>query len=238
MKEPQRLRDGAGPARELLLGAPLRVPVAARRRALAFTAAAVNATAAGTALAASGMSLGKSIALCVSLGVAGGSLASLGVSSLLTHEDGARASSSAIVAVAPLVEPKRKAPPASLAVEAPVDAPPPAVEAEPALPDSPLPAPARASRPAAARATLFDEQRVIEGARASLARGDASGALQQLDHYQRRFPDGQFHPEALALRVEALRSRGDVERAQKLADDFARRYPQHPLSSRVGTGSR
>jgi outer membrane protein assembly factor BamD (BamD/ComL family) len=80
---------------------------------------------------------------------------------------------------------------------------------------------------------LFDEQRVIEGARAAIARGDARAGLKLLDGYERGFPQGQFYPEALALRVEALSNRGDFERAKALADEFARRYSQHPLLPRV-----
>ena len=43
----------------------------------------------------------------------------------------------------------------------------------------------------------------------------------------------QFWPEALALRIEALRSSGQLGKARALAADFAEKYPHHPLLGRV-----
>ena len=95
-----------------------------------------------------------------------------------------------------------------------------------------------ASPPSAALApapvgNLFDEQRNIEAARGAVARGDAAGALSTLDAYQRSYPQGQFGPEALALRVEALSLQGNREGAAAFARQFERRYPHHPLLTRV-----
>jgi hypothetical protein len=95
----------------------------------------------------------------------------------------------------------------------------PAVAAAPAMP---LPGP-----------SLFEEQRSIESARAAVARGDAASALTTLDAYDRAYPQGQFGPEALALRVEALSAAGQLGRARGLAAEFERRYPHHPLLARV-----
>jgi hypothetical protein len=245
MNQPLRLRDGVGPARELLRGAELPVPSASRRRALAFTAAAANLAAGGTALAASGLSVAQSVALCVSLGVVGGGLASLGVSSAISSWEEPRQATSVSSAAARPATLQREIPPAvasaATAAETAAAELAPAVEpdAAPSVQAEPVSRSAASvpSRVIAARPTLFDEQRVIESARAAIAGGDAPGALKLLDSYERRFPSGQFQPEALALRVEALRGRGEVGRAKSLAAEFARRYPQHPLSLRVqGTG--
>lgn len=239
MTEPLRLRDSAGPASALLRGAKLAVPSAARRRALAFTGVAANMAVGGTALAASGMSLVKSVALCVSLGVVGGGVASLGVSSALSSWD---APPSATTSMSASPKPRSATPMAMATAAAPsvVPAEPEVVEpevVEPVPVTEPTPVKATASAPASfapsTRRSLFDEQQQIESARAAITRGDVTRGLQTLDSYARSFPRGQFHPEALALRVEALSSRGDSARAQKLADEFASRYPQHPLLSRV-----
>lgn len=238
MNDLVRLRDSAGPARKLMRGAELPVPSAARRRALAFTAAAANLAVGGTALAASGTSLVKSVALCVSLGVVGGGLASLGVSSAITSWEEPRVAAAANVATT-RSSGSRRAPAAPSAVPAVAPAAPePAVSAVTSAASGAGESPLARSAPSAgssgpARRSLFDEQRVIEGARAAIARGDARAGLKLLDGYERGFPQGQFYPEALALRVEALSNRGDFERAKALADEFARRYSQHPLLPRV-----
>ena len=80
---------------------------------------------------------------------------------------------------------------------------------------------------------MFEEQSVIETARAALAQGDAGRALATLDVYDRRYAQRQFGPEALALRVEALRAEGQIGLARTLAQEFERRYPHHPLLTRV-----
>jgi outer membrane protein assembly factor BamD (BamD/ComL family) len=80
---------------------------------------------------------------------------------------------------------------------------------------------------------LFDEQRVIESARAAVSRGDAPSALATLDYYERSYAHGQFGPEALALRIQALSAQGDLARARSLAAEFRQRHPHHPLLASV-----
>ncbi|RYZ08390.1 MAG: outer membrane protein assembly factor BamD [Myxococcales bacterium] len=242
MTDPARLRESGGAASQLMRGSHLAVPRAARRRALAFTAAAVNLAGGGTAFAAGSVSLVKSVALYVTVGVVGGGLASLGVSSALTSWEQPRSAAPAITASphpAPGLAKPAPAPSAIAEVPAAPDPATPVIsaEAEPPAATKEL-APIRGALPVASSAAqsrprLFDEQREIERARAAIARGDYSRGLQVLKSYDRAFPRGQFHPEALALRVEALSGRGDFSRARALADDFARRYPQHPLLARV-----
>ena len=89
--------------------------------------------------------------------------------------------------------------------------------------------------PARARteSSLFEEQRIIESARAAVARGDARAAFSVLDDYEHNYGSRQFGPEALALRVEALRGSGQMAAARALAADFKQKYPHHPLRQRV-----
>ena len=96
-----------------------------------------------------------------------------------------------------------------------------------------LPTPEQPSARAAAGSSLVEEQRIIESARAAVARGDLRSASAALDNYDRSYAAKQFAPEALALRVEALHGAGQVSEARTLAADFARRYPHHPLLQRV-----
>lgn len=248
MKEPMRLRDSRGPAAELMRGASLPVPNAARRRAIAFTGAAVNMAAGGTALAAGGTSaLVKSVALCIGLGVVGGGVASLAVSSSISSWEGAHQPSAVVAPTKPRAPEAEAAPVAPPVVEA---APPsaPEVAPQPVLPvaepvaslgaKGPSPvksAPALSADVATppSRPSLFDEQRMIEKARAAIGRGDAASGMATLDEYERAFDKPQFSPEAMALRVEALSHTGQLERARRLADEFRRRYPRHPLLGRV-----
>ncbi|HYP87646.1 MAG TPA: hypothetical protein VEQ59_05825 [Polyangiaceae bacterium] len=235
MNEPTRLREGGGAASRLMRGAELDVPSAARKRALAFSGAAATMAASGGAMAAGSASLMKGVLLWVAVGAAGGGLLSLAVSETVSRLDAPAAQSAQA--------PRRKVAP-------PVAAPSPqpaAVEvAEPLVAPAPTPSvsPARApsssgasSRPAAAP-SLLEEQRVIEQVRGAIARGDATLALSMLDTYERSYSQGQFGPEALALRVEASSAQGNVEGARSLANRFERRYPHHPLLSRVQAAAR
>jgi hypothetical protein len=246
MSEPKRLRDSSGPAGVLMGGANvLRVPGASRRRALAFTGTAAG-LAASTSVAAASTSLLKSFVACVCLGAAGGGLMSLAASEtasrLLAPPASVRTQSArkaqASAPALPLV------PTASPAVigESPAETSPTPVPVE--LDTRPPTSRGRASgteadgTPTAPPAgqlgsSLFEEQRFIESARAAVARGDARGALSVLDTYDHAYARKQFGPEALALRVEALRGSGQLAVARNLASDFARLYPSHPLLSRV-----
>jgi hypothetical protein len=250
MSEPKRLRDSAGAAGVLMGGAnALRVPPGARRRALAFTGAAAGIAASTGVAAASTVSLVKTFVLCVCVGAAGG-----GVMSLAASETASRLQAPSVT---PRGEPARRAPAPPIAF-APVPAlgptaqPPTEAVIEPAAPTPEAPPgeldakPLSRSKPIAAGessappsrveppgTSLFEEQRFIESARAAVARGDARAALSELDAYDRAFARKQFGPEALALRVEALRGNGQLTAARALAESFARFYPNHPLLSRV-----
>jgi len=246
MNAPQRLRDSEGPARALMGGSRLDVPSASRRRALAFVGTAAAGTAvSGTAAAAATASLVKGVVLCVCLGTVGGGVASLAVSETISRIEARHAAptspATAHAFVPAVAQAASAAPVAPLVGEALEPAPAPVAIA---TPEPAATRDARASAPASAAAaagsvapapapSLFEEQRIIEAARAAVARGDAPTALATLDNYDRAYARGQFGPEALALRVEALSAAGQSSRARSLAAEFERRYPHHPLLARV-----
>ena len=74
---------------------------------------------------------------------------------------------------------------------------------------------------------------VIDGVRAALARGDASGALSRLDGYAKAYPRGRLALEAEVLRIDALARSGQGAAASKRAEAFLRRFPNSVLASRV-----
>ncbi len=106
--------------------------------------------------------------------------------------------------------------------------------------DEPAPTPARDTRgaarrgvPGAAADRLRDEAHVLDGARALLAVGDASGALTRLGDYDRRFAGGSLREEALLLRIESLARVGDRSTAAGLARRFLTAYPASVHAERV-----
>lgn len=245
MNEPVRLRDGDGAARRLMAGAALHVPSASRRRAVAFTSAAASLGASTVAVTASAASVLKSFAVCVAIGALGGGVMSLAASETIARLD-QKAESPAQPASQPApARAQTRAPSAPQAVvsAAPAVEVPALVEVAPPAELSAKAAPSKSSAAAreevapSARAvsgsSLMEEQRVIESARAAVARGDLRAASAALDNYDRSYATKQFGPEALALRVETLHGAGQVTQARALAVDFARRYPHHPLLPRV-----
>lgn len=74
---------------------------------------------------------------------------------------------------------------------------------------------------------------VIDGVRAALARGDASGALSRLDGYAKAYPRGHLGVEAEVLRIDALARSGQGAAASKRAEAFLRRFPNSVFASRV-----
>jgi hypothetical protein len=249
MTEPIRLRDGDGAARVLLAGARMHVPPASRRRAVAFTSAAATMGASATAVAAGATSVIKTFVLCVVLGAAGGGAMSLAASETFLRLD-AKARDQAQPARQRPASPARVAPPSlARAPQVVVDErrpePEPPRAAEPSAKDTSGKSrgrdEAQAVRPAEPPppprpplgSSLVEEQRIIESARAAVARGDSRTAFSLLDDYEHGVGPKQFWPEALALRIEALRSSGQRGAARALAADFAQKYPHHPLLQRV-----
>jgi outer membrane protein assembly factor BamD (BamD/ComL family) len=77
------------------------------------------------------------------------------------------------------------------------------------------------------------ELKVLQPARAALARGDFSAALASIAEHRRRFPDGQLSEEREALRVQALSGLGRNEEATRAAAAFRKNFPGSVLISRM-----
>lgn len=118
----------------------------------------------------------------------------------------------------------------------------PVVEAEP----TPKPAPKAARNPAAGRAEpvvesppsasaerLAEEVRSIDEARVRVSSGRAAEALATLDAYDRSFDKPGFAPEALYLRMEALKQLGRNAAAQSVAARLVQSYPNSPQAPRA-----
>jgi hypothetical protein len=98
-------------------------------------------------------------------------------------------------------------------------------------------APSRSSLPPrssfAPRSSLEDDARLLRGAHAALAAGDAAGALRLLELHAARFPASALEPERSAERVFALCLARRADDARAAADGFLRMHPDGPLARRV-----
>jgi len=104
----------------------------------------------------------------------------------------------------------------------------PAVRSAPAAIPSSGSVSARSAPPASASASptsLGEEQRLLDTARAAVARGAYSSALGSLTEHQTRFPSGRLTEERELLFVQALAGVGATSAAQARARDFAERFP-------------
>jgi len=112
-------------------------------------------------------------------------------------------------------------------------------EAPAALVETPAPvktATARPARPAAPRAetvSLSQELAALDAARATMARGDARGALLLLDGYGKTCPQGRLRLEAELLRIDALAKSGQAQAARHQARAFLRHHPGSVLAARA-----
>jgi hypothetical protein len=104
--------------------------------------------------------------------------------------------------------------------------------------------PVRASEPsAAARRPSPDETYALElallqRARAAVAKGNHSTALDAIAEHQRRFPMGRLREEREALRVKALAGLGRKDEARRAAERFRSEFPRSVLSSSIEQTSR
>ena len=134
------------------------------------------------------------------------------------------------VAPAPLAKPT----PVATAIVAPTvvteatpAVPAPVAPLVPAAPPSLKPV-ARSTPSAASTADLGEELKLIESARAAVARGDAAAASSALGSYASRFPRGAFGQEASVLRIKTLELQGNHAQASSLAKAFIARHPNSP----------
>jgi hypothetical protein len=200
-------------------------------------AASVGSTAVGSLAALAGTSGAK---ILVALSLAGvGTAVPLGYWALhqrpeppaLVHRAGPSRSASA--------------PPASAASNAVVAGP--AADQgdgpEPAPPPPPAdvlaaPAPGPRLRTGGARpvpVSLSQELAALDAARATLARGNAEGALFLLDGYDRSCPRGKLAVEAEILRIDALAKNGQARDARRRAEQFVKQHPTSVLAVRART---
>jgi len=68
---------------------------------------------------------------------------------------------------------------------------------------------------------------------ATLARGDARGALLLLDGYDKTCPQGRLRLEAELLRIDALAKSGQAQAAKRHAQTFLRHHPGSVLAARA-----
>ena len=106
--------------------------------------------------------------------------------------------------------------------------------ASPFVPEQGAVAPAP-RRSAAADANDADalELGLLQRARAAVAAGEFSAALQSIAEHQRRFPAGRLREEREALRIKALAGLGRDDEARRAAERFRERFPRSVLSSRI-----
>jgi hypothetical protein len=73
----------------------------------------------------------------------------------------------------------------------------------------------------------------IDHARSLAESGDATGALQSVDQYDRAYPHGVLSEEAALLRIEALAARGDRAAAATFAKRFLSEHPRSVHAAKV-----
>jgi outer membrane protein assembly factor BamD (BamD/ComL family) len=74
---------------------------------------------------------------------------------------------------------------------------------------------------------------LLDRARAALASGNPTGALEILDSYQQIFGKGNLRPEATYLRIQALNQSGQHAAARDLATRFLAEHPDTPHAAQV-----
>lgn len=120
---------------------------------------------------------------------------------------------------APARAPVAAAPPSVRMVRLPAPAPAPAPEVAPTV----------APAPASPMSHLALEIAAIDGAKRTLAGGDATSVLERMNAYDTAFPQGMLAAEANALRIEALVRLGRREDAKAELARFRTRHPGSPL---------
>ena len=95
------------------------------------------------------------------------------------------------------------------------------------------PAPASDAPPAATGDSIGAQVQMIDSARRQLGAGNASGALEQLDRYRQKYPQGMLGQEATLLRIEALAQGGNRAAARQLARRYLANHPNSQYSKRI-----
>jgi hypothetical protein len=80
---------------------------------------------------------------------------------------------------------------------------------------------------------LREEARLIDEARAALAAGDTAGTLRALEAHRQSFARPLFEPEALFLRMQALRLQGQGSAARRVGERLLSKSPNGPHAASV-----
>jgi hypothetical protein len=102
-----------------------------------------------------------------------------------------------------------------------------------APPAEPVAAPPPPAPAAALTGNVMAEVASLDRARAALAARDASGALARLAAHEAAFPRGALLPEAILLRVRALRELGRYAEASAVAERFLASHPDSAQAARL-----
>ena len=89
------------------------------------------------------------------------------------------------------------------------------------------------SRPATIAETYALELKVLQPARAAVARGDFAAALSAIAEHEHRFAAGQLTEEREALRVQSLMGLHRTDEARRAAVTFRKHFPNSVLLSRM-----
>jgi outer membrane protein assembly factor BamD (BamD/ComL family) len=74
---------------------------------------------------------------------------------------------------------------------------------------------------------------MIDAARRQLGAGNSKGALEQLDRYRKKCPQGVLGQEATLLRIEALAQGGNHAAARQLARRYLASHPNSQYAKRI-----
>jgi len=253
MTDPERFSDrhSSAVARKLLAGARDEEPPSSLLRRTLGSAGAAGAvslaaeahatvTTSGTAVAGSGATGVATTATVAAKGVLamvvksvgiGGAVAALATGAALELQQGASQSSSPAPAVdAAEIRSPKQAPEAAVQQRTPESERHISPDELPLLETS-EPAPMRdphqaaGERAGASDSVLRDEARFIDRAREAVASGNGGVALRALEDHRSRFKRPVFQPEALYLRMQALRLLGNEAAARRVAKRLLAAYP-------------
>jgi hypothetical protein len=203
----------------------------ARARTLARVGMGVGAAAvaATTAKTAGGSIAPKAVvassALLKWIGFAAiGTSVTVGTLAYVHHDRQLEASRSSSAA-----EPAENGPRPAPAVTAPASSgtvsTPTAIELGPDMARGAVPAVHSKSAPTTAKSTLDDEVAMVAEARQAEATGNPASAIQLLDAYDLKYPNGSLARESTEIRIQALIQEGNRPAAERLAARFIASHP-------------
>ncbi len=104
----------------------------------------------------------------------------------------------------------------------------------PVVANADAPAPSTIARASdSAVASLADELKAVDEARAAFVAHDPALALNRVESYRHRFPSGRFMDETEALEIQSLAALGRSDEARAKAARFLAQHPESPYAQRV-----